>query len=295
MARSSEQVTQNEINSYKSFCDKQRIIHDGSQDDQHNADFIFNYFVNVWKQDITEQNLNTAWEHIRPHLKFKSAARAEFEKITSAAPDRARQLDQWLQAHGGKPGQLTNTPGDDTFENLTLLLGTLQGYEISTPRIQDAIDRIQNRPGRKLHYIEAPRKTQPTSRAALEDDGTPFVTQGLTLQRDGSLARVLPIMLVKHVNDLIGMLKLPISSEQGHLHNRRQSVRLKIKQKDCEEIPTASPNKSNESLSPLPVRPILIGRTLWRRVKIYRGALTKLRKPGDLFDESTYTNIEKLL
>jgi len=189
MARSSEQVTQNEINSYKSFCDKQRIIHDGSQDDQHNADFIFNYFVNVWKQDITEQNLNTAWEHIRPHLKFKSAARAEFEKITSAAPDRARQLDQWLQAHGGKPGQLTNTPGDDTFENLTLLLGTLQGYEISTPRIQDAIDRIQNRPGRKLHYIEAPRKTQPTSRAALEDDGTPFVTQGLTLQRDGSLGK----------------------------------------------------------------------------------------------------------
>ncbi len=189
MARSSEQITQNEINSYKRFCGERGVIHDRSQDDQQNADFILNYFVNVWKQDITEQNLNTAWEHIRPHLKIYTPAQAEYFKAANRETDRANQLVNWLATHGGKPGTLVNT-GDQYFENLSLLLGTLQGYEISTPRIQDAENRIANRAGRKLHYVPTPRREMGTiTEAARNDDGTPFVTSGLTLQRDGTLGK----------------------------------------------------------------------------------------------------------
>jgi len=180
-----------DVQAYTKFCITHGIINDGSQDDRHNADLVLNYFENTWKQDITEKNLEAAWDLIRPHLKLKSKARLEFEKAMTAEPDRARQLDQWLKAHGGKPGQLVNTVlSDDTLENLSLLLGTLGGYEISTVRIQDAENRIANRAGRKLHYVPTPRREMGTiTEAARNDDGKPFVTDGLTLQRDGSLGK----------------------------------------------------------------------------------------------------------
>ncbi len=150
-----------------------------------------NYFENTWKEVITAETLEKALPALRPHLKFKSKARLEFEKIATAEPDRARKLDEWLQVHGGKPGKLANTVlSDDTFENLSLLLGTLGGYDISTVRIQDAENRIANRPGRKLHYVPTPRREMGTiTEAARNDDGKPFVTDGLTLQRDGSLGK----------------------------------------------------------------------------------------------------------
>src|SRR6266480_1385643 len=180
-----------DVQAYTKFCITHGIINDGSQDDRHNADLVLNYFENTWKEVITAETLERALPALRPHLKFKSTARLEFEKAMTAEPDRARQLDQWLQAHGGKPGQLVNSLyTDDTYENMTLLLGTLQGYEISTPRIQDAENRIANRPGRKLHYVPTPRREMGTiTEAARNDDGTPFVTSGLTKQSDGTLGK----------------------------------------------------------------------------------------------------------
>jgi hypothetical protein len=126
----------------------------------------------------------------QPGLKWLSMANLEYLKVANQEPDRANHLANWLATHGGKPGQLTNTPGDATFENLTLLLSVLRGYEISSPRIQDGIDRISNRAGRKLHYVPTPRREMGTiTEAARNDDGKPFVTDGLTLQRDGSLGK----------------------------------------------------------------------------------------------------------
>src|SRR6266699_2644922 len=122
-----------------------------------------------------------------PGLKWLSAAELEYRKIAAANPAAAQELVAWLNTQG-KPGQLVNS-GDAAYENLTLLLGTLQGYEISTVRIQDAENRIANRAGRKLHYVATPRRTEPVSPHAKADDGKPFMTDGLTLQRDGSLGK----------------------------------------------------------------------------------------------------------
>jgi len=173
MARVNNDIQQDEVRAYEKFCIEHNILLGGGNDDVasiENANLVRDYFTKTWNEVITEETLTRALPALRPHLKFKSAARAEFEKIASAEPDRASQLDVWLQAHGGKAGQLVySLYSDDTYENLSLLLGTLQGYEISTPRIQDAINRIQNRPGRKLHYVEAPRRTEPVTQAAVEN------------------------------------------------------------------------------------------------------------------------------
>jgi hypothetical protein len=75
---------------------------------------------------------------------------------------------------------------DETYENLTLLLITLRGYEITTPRIHDAENRIANRPGRHLHYVAHPRREMGTiTEAARNDDGRPFLGD-LVKNADGS-------------------------------------------------------------------------------------------------------------
>jgi hypothetical protein len=78
-----------------------------------------------------------------------------------------------------KPGQLANTPGDaETYENLALLLTEILGRreDISWKTIRDAEDRITHRPGRKLHYVPAPRRELGTiTEAARNDDGVPFL------------------------------------------------------------------------------------------------------------------------
>ncbi len=176
MARINNDIQQDEVRAYEKFCIAHNILLGGGHDDVasiENANLVRDYFTKTWNEVITAETLERALPALRPHLKFKSTARLEFEKAMTAEPDRARQLDQWLKAHGGKPGQLVNTViSDDTFENLSLLLGTLGGYEISTARIQDAENRIQSKPGRKLHYVEAPRRTEPVSRAAKDSPGT---------------------------------------------------------------------------------------------------------------------------
>jgi hypothetical protein len=65
-------------------------------------------------------------------------------------------------------------------------LTTLRGYEISPPRIRDAESRIANKPGRKLHYLPTPRRTEPISERAKNDDGTAFFRDGLRKLPDGS-------------------------------------------------------------------------------------------------------------
>jgi len=175
--RTSESITQNEINAYAKFCDGRGVIHDGSQDDQHNANFVLDYFVNTWKQDITEKNLETAWDEIRPHLKLYSSAYLECSKVANLEPERASALSTWL-ATQGKVGQLVGQ-GDEAFENLRLLLLTLRGYQIDGTTISHAIDRIQSKPGPKLHFVQAARRTEPKSPAALADDGQPFLGRNL--------------------------------------------------------------------------------------------------------------------
>jgi hypothetical protein len=173
MARTSEQITQNEINAYAKFCAERRVIFGGTEGEQ-NAEFIGNYFVNVWKQDITEQNLNTAWEQLRPYVKLYTLAQAEYYKVAMQMPDRANRLSNWL-ATQGKVGQLVNQ-GDEAFENLRLLLVALRDNDINPTAIRHAEDRAAHTPGPQLHYVPQPRKEMGTiTEAARNDDGKPFL------------------------------------------------------------------------------------------------------------------------
>src|SRR5258705_3224098 len=166
MARTNSEISPAEVQTYAKFSAEHGIIHDGGEDDTKNADFILNYFVNTWKEDITEQNLNTAWDKIRPHLKLYSPAQFEYHKVVNQeGRDRANLLAAWLASNGGKPGQLVNADSDETYTNLRLLLSSLRGYDITPARIRDPESRIRYKPN-KLSYVAAERRTEPVSPAA---------------------------------------------------------------------------------------------------------------------------------
>ncbi len=148
------QITQSEIGAYAKFAKDRGIINDGGVDDQHNADIILNYFLNTWGREITEQNLNLAWEQLRGHLKLYSPAAIEYYKLADQEPDRANLLANWL-ATQGKAGQLVNTAGDETYANLRLLLT-----------------------GRQLHYVPVPKQQDPRQH---ESDGEPFLGRDVNL------------------------------------------------------------------------------------------------------------------
>jgi len=188
MARFSNEIQQHEVRAYEQFCIEHDITLDGSESAIANANLVRDYFTKTWGEVITPETLERAFSHLRPHLKFKSKAQLEFEKLASQEPERARQLDSWLQTQGGKPGRLANSLySDETYENLTLLLTTLRGYDIAPERIRDAENRVQSKPGRKLHYVPTPRREMGTiTEAARNDDGSPFLGRDLVRNPDGS-------------------------------------------------------------------------------------------------------------
>jgi hypothetical protein len=188
MPRTSATITQQEVATYAKFCKERGIINEGSADDAANADIVLKYFTETWPNTINEANLNLAWEALRPHLKLRSKAEQEWYEVAEKELDRAQQVAAWLESQG-KVGQLVNTVGDEAYTNLRLLLETLRGYDINVTTIGHAIDRINHRPGQKLHFVQPGRRTTPLSQAAKNDDGTPFVVAGLTKQRDGSYGK----------------------------------------------------------------------------------------------------------
>jgi hypothetical protein len=173
MARTSETVTQQEIEAYVKFCKDYNVVnYDGRDPDTlANAEFVLRYFLEVWKQDMTTANFALAFPQMKSHLKFYSSPQhAEYTHIANENIHAAQQLSAWLDTQG-KPGQLVNT-GDQAFENLRLLLIELRGRPVDSQRIHEAMGRISFKPGRQLHFLPEPRKQDPRQH---QDDGTGFL------------------------------------------------------------------------------------------------------------------------
>jgi len=156
------------------------VDHEHAKD---NANLILDYFGKN-PIPVTVASIYAFVEKNKDQFIWRTPAQREYDKVAAANPVAAQQLVAWLDTQG-KSGQLANS-GDDAYANLTLLLAEISGRRenVSSKGIQDAINRIQNRPGRKLHYVEAPRRTEPQSRAAREDDSTSANWLGRDMVKD---------------------------------------------------------------------------------------------------------------
>jgi len=189
MARTSQTVTEQEILAYVKFCKDNNIVNDDSGDPETvaNAELVLNYFLETWKADMTEANFALAFPQLRSQLKFYSSTQhAEYTHLANENRQAVQQLSAWL-ATQGKPGQLVNQ-GDQAYENVSLLLTALSGRDINPTSIAHAEDRIAHRPGRQLHRVPQPRRSEPQSPAAKADDSTSanWLGRDLVKNADGS-------------------------------------------------------------------------------------------------------------
>jgi hypothetical protein len=149
MARSNPTITQQEGVVYHHWCEKHNVI----PEDDSNAQLVARYFQEAWQQDVTEANLDSAFPQLKPHLKFKSAARLEAEKAARENSTISQKFADWFDAQN-----LIVKEGEDGFLNFAQLLRELRGRDVTTDTIFQAMGRISYRPGRPLVYVTKKRK-----------------------------------------------------------------------------------------------------------------------------------------
>lgn len=98
------------------------------------------------------------------HAVGLSSLEGEWYELAQQNRELANQLAANLAAQG-HPGQLVNN-GEQLFKNLILLFREIHSHP---QPMAHAIDRINHRPGARLHFVPQPRRTEPVSSAAKAD------------------------------------------------------------------------------------------------------------------------------
>ena len=146
---------------------------------QRNADLIDQFFQANPTLPVTLQNIYRAVETRKSEFAWLSQAQINWYETAQNTPELANQLASFL---AGQKRLVSN--GDQLFENLVLLFNEINAHP---QPIAHAEDRIAHRPGKKLHYVQAPRKEMGTiTEAARNDDHSPFLGSDLVKNADGS-------------------------------------------------------------------------------------------------------------
>jgi hypothetical protein len=139
--RTSETINNQEVQAYQSWCSKHHVFLEGAEGTD-NGNFVRDYFLKTWGEDITEANLDKALPYIRPHLKFKSDAYLKLEQAANGmTPQEAEIFDAWLSRQ-----RLESPASDQGKENATNLLTWLRerNLEIIGRNLDVALQNIIN-------------------------------------------------------------------------------------------------------------------------------------------------------
>jgi len=155
---------------------------------QRNGDSLREYFEANPTVPVTVANIFRAIEARKQDYKWLSPAAVAWYETVQTNLQLGNDLANYVASTSGRPGQLVKDGSDLHFQNLLTLFQEIDGRgESATPQtIAHAQDRILRQPGKgTLHYVPQPRRTEPVSRAAKEDDGTGFLKTGMVRTSDG--------------------------------------------------------------------------------------------------------------
>jgi len=152
MARTSDQITEQEIQAFNEFCQQHAVVTEGEIGEQ-NGKHISEYIVDTWKQDISPATLAVALEKLGDRLVFKSAIQVELEQVVSKLNDQERRV-----AYNWFKRQRLVSDGDQGSENVTNIIGWLQrnNHPITDQTLNLALSNIVNSGKRPLHWKPAP-------------------------------------------------------------------------------------------------------------------------------------------
>ncbi len=181
-------LSQDEVDALIKFCGENNLAVDGISG-ANNGKELAVYIVDTWGQRITPATLAVALEKLKDHLTFLSQAESQYNRVTAENPAAAATLWNWF----ANQKLLVNT-GDEGFQNASNILQELRGHAVTSETIQNAIARIGapvsrfHEARRPLHYVQAPRRTEPQSAAAKADNSTSsnWLGRDMVKNADGS-------------------------------------------------------------------------------------------------------------
>lgn len=166
MARTSATLTTDEVSAYEAFCAKHGIIDSRTQDGIANANFVENYFLNTWKETMSEKNPETCLLLISSHLKFYASYQQEFEKLyTSLSVEEQTAFKEWKGERGLK----------DSYKNAVAILSWIKahGFVVTRQNLQLAVG--QSRVQTFLEWDESATPRHAPDPRQHQDDGTGFL------------------------------------------------------------------------------------------------------------------------
>jgi hypothetical protein len=137
--RTSEAITNQEVQAYTTWCNKHHVFFQG-EEGVGNGNFVRDYFLKTWDEEITEANLDKALPYIRPHLKFKSDALVKLENAANGmTPQEADIFDAWMSRQ-----RLESPVSDQGKENATNILSWLRerNMEITGHNLNLALQNV---------------------------------------------------------------------------------------------------------------------------------------------------------
>jgi hypothetical protein len=155
MARTSVELTQQEIDAFTKFCSEHHINTEGEAG-RANGDLMGEYIAITWGEDITPKTLAVALEKLRDRIIFYTPAQWKYKQIADENTTRANTLNNWFHSPGNT--SLAKN-GEENYQNQAALLAELRGREITPKNIQDAVGRAGFKSG--LHYVPTPRTVDP--------------------------------------------------------------------------------------------------------------------------------------
>jgi hypothetical protein len=155
MARTSETITQIEVENWNRFCAKHNIINDGTEESKRFTNMVGEFVAITWGEDLTEQTLEIALQKFQEAghtIPFKSAARIAFDRVADQCdPQLLKGFATWINTQT----ELENF-GDQGFENGEAILGQLRGRStFSADAAWAAVGRAQYS-GKSLHFKNGP-------------------------------------------------------------------------------------------------------------------------------------------
>jgi hypothetical protein len=140
--RQSATITPEEVKVYGQFCAKHHVFLDG-QWGVDNANFVPDYFLTTWQQDLTEANLAAALPHIRPYLKFKTEAEVKLDKASDGMTEKETQIfNAWVQ----RQRLMQPLDGEQGIENAENIISWVRekNFDFSSKSFDLALSNIIN-------------------------------------------------------------------------------------------------------------------------------------------------------
>jgi hypothetical protein len=160
-----EAATQNEIAVFQMFCLENGIILDGETGFKNGE--ILGQVIADSNQQITPATLAVAFEQVRDQLAIKSSAELAYEKIAAENPYAAAALDALY------PRELISDDPDKKFHNSTKLLVELRGRPVNSRTVDEALGRLNYKPGSNLHFIPSKPVVDPRNHALRTEEPKP--------------------------------------------------------------------------------------------------------------------------